>query len=69
MRAQPPIDGMIAGLSATLVSLSTRPLNSEPMIDSWTKPSPGLQPALGVKLRHARRGAGAAGLRSIALSP
>ena len=40
MRAQPPIEGMIAGLFATVVSASTRPLNSEPMIDSWTKLSP-----------------------------
>ena len=36
-------------------------LNSEPMIDSCTNSSPTFQPALGGELRHARRGAGAAG--------
>ena len=50
----------MAGLPATVTSASTRPLNSEPMIDSWTKSSPTLSLPLACELRHARRGAGAA---------
>ena len=40
---------------------STRPLNSVPMMLSWTKSSPTLSLPLRRPLRHARRGAGAAG--------
>ena len=40
---------------------STRPLNSEPMMLSWTKSSPTFSLPMRRPLRHAGRGAGAAG--------
>jgi hypothetical protein len=60
MRAQPPIDGMIAGLLPT--ASRARPALEQRADDGFVhEVVADLQPALGVELRHARRGAGAAG--------
>ena len=52
IRAQPAIDGTIAGRPASSVTTSTRPSNSLPMMLSWTKSSPACESAAGL---HADR--------------
>ena len=61
MRAQPPIEGMMAGLPATVVSALDAAAEQRADDRFVHERVAGLELALGVQLRHARRRAGAAG--------
>ena len=69
LRAQPAIEGMMPSWSPTLAAASTRPLNIEPMIDSWMKSSPTLSLPLADHCAMRAEVPVPQGERSIALSP